>query len=78
MPIDEPGEEHIRSLTFPGNGQEIVVRREQHALERSRAVQQRRGLRDSRANRLSGVLVMGSLLPLPLFCSCPMSPERVK
>jgi hypothetical protein len=41
MPIDEPGEEHTRTLMFPGNGQEIVVPREQHALERSRAVQQR-------------------------------------
>ncbi len=54
MPIDEPGEEHTRSLTFPGNGQEIVVLREQHALERSRAVQQRHILQVSASVRLCG------------------------
>jgi hypothetical protein len=32
----------VRRLTFPGNGQEVVVLRKQHALQRSRAVQQRR------------------------------------
>jgi hypothetical protein len=40
-PIDEPGEEHTRGLTCPGNRQGIVVLTEQHALERGRAVKQR-------------------------------------